>query len=70
MVQVTTPVRTTVSGGRRRTMEPWRMAEMRPMKPSRRPLSLEGDGWSGKRADVIKNGSENSSPEKGMRNER
>lgn len=48
-------------------MLPCRMAAMRPTKPRRRPFNLEGDGWLGKRDVVMRNGSENSSPEKGRR---
>ena len=68
MAQLTMPVRTTVNGGRRRTREPWRMDAMSPMKPSNRPLSFAGEGWSGNSAEVMRNGSENSRPEKGRRN--
>ena len=66
----TMPMRTIRSEGRRRTMEPCSMDETRPMKPSSRPLSFEGDGWSGKRAEVMRNGRENSSPENGRRKSR
>ena len=40
------------------------------MKPRSRPLSFEGEGWLGKRDVVIRNGRENSRPEKGRRKRR
>lgn len=51
-------------------MVPCRSEAIRPMKPRRRPLSLDGDGCVGWRVVLRRKGRENSRPEKGRRKRR